>query len=59
MGGRTFNDRENAVNDVSEVDLFKVITMETELPGVSRLNIDIMDKDLIGEYCFACFRFCI
>lgn len=49
LGKFTFNDREHAVNDVTDVDLYKMVTLDTELPGVSQLSIEIMDKDLIGS----------
>lgn len=48
FGKFKFNDRENAVNDATDVDLFKVFEMDAELPGTSQLQIKIMDKDLIG-----------
>lgn len=49
LGKKIFNDRQNAVDDVLEADIYKVITMEVELPGISGLHIDIMDKDLVGS----------
>ncbi len=49
LGKHLFDDREHAVNDVLEVDLYKMVSFETELPGVSQLNVEIMDKDLIGS----------
>lgn len=48
LGKNVFDDRKHAVNDVTNVDLYKVVTFETELPGVSQLNLEIMDKNMIG-----------
>lgn len=49
LGNQKFDDRQNAVDDVLEVDLYKVIQFEADLPGVSQLDITVMDKDLIGS----------
>jgi hypothetical protein len=54
LGKNVFNDRKNAVDDVLEVDLYKLVTFETELPGVSQLNIEVFDKDLIGSFNVLC-----
>jgi hypothetical protein len=48
LGKKTFNDRENAVDDAVDVDFYKMITFETQLPGISQLKIHVYDKDLIG-----------
>jgi hypothetical protein len=48
LGKNMFDDRKNAVNDCTSVDFYKVVTFETELPGVSQLTIDVMDKNMIG-----------
>jgi hypothetical protein len=48
LGSFKFNDRENAVDDVVEVDFYKVIEMDTELPGTSQLTVHVMDKNLVG-----------
>lgn len=45
MGKDVFDDRQNAVDDVTEVDLYKVIEFNAELPGTSQLNINLMDKN--------------
>jgi hypothetical protein len=49
LGKQVFDDRENAIDDVTDVDLYKVIEMNTELPGISQLTIEMMDKDDIGS----------
>ena len=36
------------VEDVVNVDFYKMIEMDCELPGTSQLVIDVMDKDTIG-----------
>ena len=48
LGDFKFNDRENAVDDVVDVDFYKLIEMDAELPGASQLKIDVYDKDTIG-----------
>jgi hypothetical protein len=48
LGKEMFNDRENAVDDVTDVDIYKVIEFNAELPGYSQLHISVMDHDDIG-----------
>ncbi len=48
LGKQVFDDRKNAVNDVTNVDFYKLITFDTELPGISQLNVNVMDKNVIG-----------
>ena len=45
LGKETFNDRKNAVDDVTDVDLYKLIEFNADLPGTSQLVIDVMDKN--------------
>ena len=49
LGKDKFNDRKNAVDDVNEVDFYKLIEFNAELPGTSQLVVEVMDKDLIGS----------
>lgn len=55
LGKQTVNDRENAVDDVTDVDMYKLVEFNAELPGSSWLNIKVMDKNdfrsdgLIGQ----------
>lgn len=49
IGKDLFDDRENAVDDVTEVDLYKLVEFNIELPGFSQLQIEVMDKDDIGS----------
>ena len=35
--------------DCTDVDLYKVIELDAELPGTSQLTIDVMDKDDFGS----------
>lgn len=49
LGKKIFDDRQNALQDTLEADLYKTIEFETELPGVSQLNVEIMDQDIIGS----------
>jgi hypothetical protein len=49
IGKEILNDRKNAVDDAAEVDFYKMIATETELPGISQLNIELFDKELIGN----------
>jgi len=44
-----FNDRKNFVPEVKEVDFYKLIEFDAELPGTSQLVIEVMDKDTIGS----------
>ena len=48
LGDFKFDDRVNAIDDVVDVDFYKMIEMDAELPGTSQLIIDVMDKDTIG-----------
>ena len=47
LGDNVFNDRENAQDDKVDIDLYKMIEFNTELPGASQLKLKLMDKDLI------------
>ena len=49
LGKFKHNDRKNAVDDVTDVDLYQMIEINAELPGTSQLKIEIMDKDTIGS----------
>lgn len=49
LGKNLFDDRVNAIDDVTNADLYKVIEMNAELPGTSQLQIEVMDKDDIGS----------
>lgn len=49
LGKNTFNDRENTVDDVTDVDFYKLVEFDTELPGESQLELIVMDNDLIGS----------
>jgi hypothetical protein len=49
LGKETFNDRVNAVDDATDVDFYKLIEFNAELPGYSQLIINVMDKDDIGS----------
>ena len=48
LGKFKYNDVENAVDDATDVDFYKYIEMDAELPGTSQLQINVMDKDIIG-----------
>jgi hypothetical protein len=37
------------VDDVTDVDLYKLVELNAELPGFSQLTIEMMDKDDIGS----------
>ena len=52
LGKDKFNDRKNYVEDVKDVDLYKMIPFNCELPGTSQLHISLMDWDLIGKLLF-------
>ena len=69
LGKDKFNDRKNYVEDVKDVDLYKMIPFNCELPGTSQLHISLMDWDLIGTLgfvfycdavlvCYCAFVFC-
>lgn len=49
LGKQVFDDRENAVDDVTDVDLYKMVEFNAELPGTSQLIIEVMDQDDIGS----------
>lgn len=49
LGKERFNDRENAVDDATDVDFYKLVEFNAELPGYSQLIINVMDKDDIGS----------
>ena len=49
LGKNLFDDRVNAIDDVVDADMYKVIEMNAELPGTSQLQIEVMDKDDIGS----------
>jgi hypothetical protein len=48
LGKEIYDDRENAVDDVTDVDIYKMVEFNAELPGYSQLHISVMDKDDIG-----------
>jgi hypothetical protein len=45
LGKYLYDDRKNAVEDVNDVDLYKSIITQGELPGASQLKVEIMDKN--------------
>ena len=49
LGKKKFNEREHAVDDVTEVDFYRMFEFDAELPGTSQLKIEVMDKDIIGR----------
>lgn len=55
LGKQVFNDRNNAVENDVEVDFYKLITFDAELPGASQMVIQVLDKNdfrpdkLIGQ----------
>lgn len=49
LGKFKMNDRENAVDDATDVDFYKTVEMDAELPGTSQLTVSVMDKDIIGS----------
>jgi hypothetical protein len=49
LGKQKFNDRDNAIDDVTDADFYQLIEMNAELPGTSQLEISVMDKDDIGS----------
>jgi hypothetical protein len=49
LGKFKYNDRKNAVDDMTDVDLYKMVEIDCELPGASQLEISMMDKDHIGS----------
>jgi hypothetical protein len=48
LGKEKFNDRKNYVDDVTDVDFYKLVELKAELPGASSLDIQVMDYDFIG-----------
>ena len=58
LGKDKFNDRKNYVEDVKDVDLYKMIPFNCELPGTSQLHISLMDWDLIGALLFFISLYC-
>ncbi|KAJ8599899.1 hypothetical protein CTAYLR_002819 [Chrysophaeum taylorii] len=48
LGKTKFDDRKNYVPDATDVDLYKVVELNTELPGGSQLVVDLLDYDDIG-----------
>lgn len=49
LGKTVFNDRPNAINDATDVDLYKLVEFNAELPGTSQLTIEVMDKNDFGS----------
>ena len=49
LGKIKHNHRKNAVDDVTECDIYQIIEINAELPGSSQLKIEIMDKDTVGS----------
>ena len=49
LGKEKFDDRENAIDDATDVDIYKLVEFNAELPGYSQLHINVMDKDEIGS----------
>ena len=49
LGKVVFDDRKNYVEDVKDVDLYKMIPFNCELPGASQLHISLMDWDQSGK----------
>lgn len=49
LGNNIFDDRENAIDNVTEADLYKAIEFNTELPGTSQLIIEVMDHNDFGR----------
>jgi len=48
LGSSVFNDRKNAQDDLTDIDLYKMVQITCELPGTSQLKIALYDKDLVG-----------
>ena len=48
IGNFKFNDRENYVDSAIDVDLYKLVEFDVELPGISHLTIEMMDRDMFG-----------
>lgn len=49
LGKQTFDDRANAIDDVTDADFYQMIELNAELPGTSQLIVSVMDKDTIGS----------
>jgi len=49
LGKDEFNDAKNYIQDTVNADLYKMIEFDTQLPGTSQLEIQIMDHDDIGH----------
>ena len=49
MGNFKFNDRENYVDTATQVDLYKLIEFDVELPGISHVRLEMMDRDMFGS----------
>lgn len=49
LGKQLFDDCDNAIDDVTEADFYRLIEFNAELPGTSQLVISVMDKDDIGS----------
>jgi hypothetical protein len=49
LGKNMFDDRKHAIEGAIDVDFYKYLTFDTELPGISQLRINVMDKDMIGS----------
>ena len=49
LGDVIFDDRENAIDDVTDVDFYKMIEFGCELPGISQLTLQVYDHDIIGS----------
>jgi Ca2+-dependent lipid-binding protein len=48
-GKFTFDDRKNAVFDTKNPYFYKCITIQTELPGISQLKIELTDYNTFGS----------
>jgi len=48
LGKESYNGRDHYVEDVKDVDLYKMIEFACELPGTSQLKVALWDADLIG-----------
>eukprot|EP00752_Nemacystus_decipiens_P012043 g10677.t1 len=49
LGKESFNDKKNYIDDVTDADFYKVIELNSTLPGASQLQIDVVDYDDIGR----------
>jgi hypothetical protein len=48
LGDFKFDDRKNAVYDMSDCPFYKMIEIDAMLPGSSQLILDVYDKDTLG-----------